>query len=83
MTIAIGENKKVSLWCEVRRRHKNGRIDFYVINGAWEGHIQNGMVHVDATKHKAPGEILWEGEVPTHLSYDYNEAIPWIQEQLK
>lgn len=82
MSIAIGPEggKKVHLWCDNIRRHKDGKVSFSVINGAWGGSIKDGVVHVDEAGTDIPGQaILWEGK---SAPGDYNEAIAWIEKQL-
>lgn len=77
-TIAIGRNSQVSIWCNNIREYNNGTITFDVINGAWSGTLKDGLIYIKGEK-IAEGEVLWKGICPHD---DYNEAIPWIQEQV-
>jgi len=77
-TIAIGKNSKVSIWCSIYREYDTGTITFYVINGAWSGTLKDGFIYIKGEK-ISEGEVLWKGICPHD---DYNEAIPWIQEQV-
>jgi len=79
MEIAIATpDGKVSLWCNVTSINEDGSIDFYVINGAWDGRYHNGQVYVEYTKATYPGMLVWVGNAPG----DYNHAIHWIQDQI-
>ena len=68
---AVGSGTKVTLWC---RDLGNGRGR--VINGDW---YWPDDVH---TSVQGVGEIVWRGEVPEPFNHDYNEAIPWIEQEL-
>lgn len=79
MEIAIATpDGKVSIWCDVTSINEDGSIDFYVINGAWDGRYHNGQVYVEYTKALFPGMLVWVGNAPG----DYNHAIHWIQDQI-
>jgi hypothetical protein len=79
MQIAIATpDGKVSLWCDVKSINEDGSIDFYVLNGAWDGRYHNGQVYVEYTKALFPGMLVWVGDAPG----DYNYAINWIQEKI-
>lgn len=79
MQIAIAyPDGKVSLWCEVNSINEDGSINFYVINGAWNGKYHNGTVYVEYTKATHPGMLVWVGS----KGGNYNDVIPWIQEQI-
>lgn len=87
-TIAIGnpsEPGKVQLWCTFTRRKDH--ISFYVINGAWEGKLyeNDGYLTINGSDRTLPAKIVWEGDVPSKFnrSWDYNEVIPWIEEQIR
>jgi len=83
-TIAIAhpyDSNKVSLWCTFKKRKDHTEI--YVINGAWSGKLYGDYLVIDANNLEIPAEIIWEGDVPEPQSYDYNEAIHWIEQQLK
>jgi hypothetical protein len=85
MQIAIADTTgKVSLWCSVTSINEDGSIDFYVINGAWSGRYDNGKVFVEYTKATYPGFLVWVGQAKYRSDggQDYNDAIPWIQEQI-
>jgi hypothetical protein len=73
----------VELWCSVRKRHSNGTIEFSVINGLWDGTLYaNNTMKVHATGQFWPAILVWEGDVPSKYSFDYNAAIKWIDEEL-
>lgn len=79
MQIAIAyPDGKVNLWCDVTSINEDGSIDFWVINGAWDGRYHNGQVYVNYTKATFPAMLVWVGD----RDGDYNEVIPWIQEQI-
>ena len=79
MQIAIAHaDGKVGLWCDVTSINEDGSIDFYVLNGAWDGRYHNGTVFVDYTKATFPAMLVWVGD----RDGDYNDVIPWIQEQI-
>jgi hypothetical protein len=79
MQIAIADTTgRVNLWCSVNSINEDGSIDFWVINGAWEGRYHNGQVYVEYTKALFPGILVWVGERPG----DYNYVIPQIQEEI-
>lgn len=80
MQIAIADpDGRVNLWCDVTSINEDGSIDFYVINGAWDGRYHNGTVFVEYTKATFPAMLVWVGKAKYG---DYNDAIPWIQEQI-
>jgi len=82
MQIAIADNTgNISLWCEVIGINKDGSINFSVINGAWDGKYHNNTVYVEYTKATYPGFLVWVGQAKFG-GQDYNDAIPWIQEQV-
>ena len=67
------------VWCERTSKNK-----FYVINGNWEGTFNDDgeTLVVDMYPHESlPYKLVWEGDAP-FSDRDYNEAIPWILEQL-
>ena len=79
MQIAIADTDgKVHLWCDVTNINEDGSIDFYVLNGAWNGRYHNGTVFVEYTKATFPAMLVWVG----HTGGYYNDVIPWIQEQI-
>lgn len=79
MQIAIADNDgRINLWCDVTSINEDGSIDFYVINGAWDGRYHNGQVYVEYTKALFPGMLVWVGS----RNEDYNEAIRKIQEEV-
>ena len=79
MQIAIAHmDGKVGLWCHVNSINEDGSIDFYVLNGAWDGRHHNGTVFVEYTKATFPAMLVWVGA----RNGDYNDVIPWIQEQI-
>lgn len=93
MQIAIADTTgKVSLWCAVNSINEDGSIDFYVLNGAWEGRYHNGTVYVEYTKATFPAMLVWVGTAGLQEHSDgkwskfpdsyYNEAIHWIQDQI-
>jgi len=79
MQIAIADlNGRVNLWCDVTSINEDGSIDFWVINGAWQGRYHNGKVYVEYTKALYPGILVWVGG----RGGDYNEVIRQIQEEI-
>ena len=79
MQIAIADTDgKVHLWCDVTSINEDGSINFWVLNGAWDGVYNNGTVYVNYTKATFPGMLVWVGNAPG----DYNHAIHWIQDQI-
>ena len=82
MQIAIADTTgNVSIWCEVIGINKDGSINFSVINGAWDGKYHNNTVYVEYTKATYPGFLVWVGRAKFN-EQDYNDAIPWIQDQI-
>lgn len=93
MQIAIADTTgNVNLWCSVNSVNEDGSIDFYVLNGAWNGRYHNGQVYVEYTKATYPGMLVWVGTAGLREHSDgkwskfadmhYNEAMSWIQEQI-
>lgn len=93
MQIAIADTTgKVNLWCSVNSINEDGSIDFYVINGAWNGRYHKDTVYVEYTKATYPGMLVWsgvaglrehsDGKWSKYTDMNYNEAIQWIQEQI-
>ena len=93
MQIAIADpDGRVNLWCDVTSFNEDGSIDFYVLNGAWDGRYHNGTVFVEYTKATFPAMLVWVGTAGLQEHSDgkwskfpdsyYNEAIHWIQEQI-
>ena len=79
MQIAIAySDGKVGIWCDVTGINEDGSINFYVLNGAWDGRYHSGTVYVEYTKATFPAMLVWVGE----RDGDYNDVIPWIQEQI-
>lgn len=79
MQIAIATpDGKVNLWCDVTSINEDGSIDFYVINGAWNGRYHNGQVYVKYTKATYPGMLVWVGS----RDGNYNDVIPDIQDEI-
>jgi hypothetical protein len=79
MQIAIADTDgRVNLWCTVEGINEDGSMDFYVINGAWNGRYHNGEVYVEYTKATFPGMLVWVGDRPGN----YNDVIPWIQDHI-
>lgn len=87
MSIAISfidRSNNVDLWCTVEEVTEDGYIRFWVINGAWEGTLfpHVNMLLVKETGERFPAKKVWEGNAPFSQS-QYNEAIQWINEQVK
>jgi hypothetical protein len=86
VTIAIAHPdspKEVNLWCTINRSYEDGKIDFYVINGAWNGILYpDGSMKVKETGTIFPAIKVWEGTVDRDHAGDYNTAIPWINSVL-
>jgi hypothetical protein len=79
MQIAIADTEgRVNLWCIVNSINEDGSIDFYVINGAWNGRYHKDTVYVEYTKATYPGMLVWAGE----KGGNYNDVIVWIQGQI-
>ena len=79
MQIAIANTDgNVSLWCNVNSINEDGSINFWVINGAWQGRYHNGKVFVEYTEATFPGILVWVGD----RSGNYNTVIPMIQEEI-
>ena len=79
MQIAIATpDGRVSLWGDVSSINEDGSIDFYVINGAWDGRYHNGQVYIEYTKATIPGMLVWVGS----RDGNYNDVIPWIQDEI-
>ena len=84
MTIAIAylnQPTSVAIWCDAEAPRRDGTRHFHVINGGWHGHIQGQVLFVEGDPTEIPAKIVWEGSVPQH--YDYNEAIEWIESEIK
>lgn len=93
MQIAIADNDgRINLWCTVEGINEDGSINFWVINGAWDGRYHNGQVYVEYTKATFPGMLVWtgvaglrehgDGKWSKHSDMHYNEAIAWIQDEI-
>lgn len=80
--IAIGSGEKVNLWCRLEDEYPNGRLKFWVINGAWQGSILNGKMTIEGAGEISDAEIVWKGDAPFREA-EYNEAIKWIEDQIK
>lgn len=83
---AIGEGRDVWLLCEHRKRRvgeprRPGMVYGYVINGAWDFTLENGILTVldKGTAHKM--EIVWKGMLPDGLG-GYQEALIYIARRL-
>lgn len=80
---AICQGGRVSIWCRSRGTLKNGTRKFEVINGGWTGFITKaGEVHTTKDGKAGTGTVCWEGVAPFRWD-DYNEAIVWIEEQIR
>lgn len=79
--------KIVSIWCNDEGKMKDGSRKFSVINGAWKGYLfEDNTLLVERTGARLPAIVVWEGEVPITYKRSfgyYNEAIHWIEEQIK
>jgi hypothetical protein len=76
---ALGQDGRLSLWCRNKGMNPDGGINFWVINGHWDGVWKDGEVYVNATKGLFKAELYWMGTVPFSDS-DYNEAMNFIRE---
>jgi hypothetical protein len=81
--IAFGyrdDTKGASIWCTISRETKT-EIDFYVINGGWEGVYDKSKEEVLVLRQgfKIPSRIVWRGCSP-FLENDYNESVNWIDD---
>lgn len=61
MYIGIGyvDSDAISLLAEVMKIRDDNNIEFYAVNGAWEGTYKDNIVHVIATKDDIRANILW------------------------
>lgn len=93
MQIAIADTDgRINLWCEVNSVNEDGSINFWVINGAWEGKYHDGQVYVEYTKALFPGMLVWtgiaglkehsDGKWSKYTDMNYNAAITWIQDEI-
>jgi hypothetical protein len=75
---------KVQLWCEYSRVNKNS-VSFNVINGSWDGiyYPDRGEIKIKYTNKTVPVVKAWEGKVPFPENTDYNDAMAWIEKQIK
>lgn len=72
-TFLIMPNK---IWCSGTPEN------FSCLNGAWSGKFKDGKVYVTGREDVLTGcEIVWRGVVPARFA-GYNQAIPWILEQV-
>lgn len=79
MQIAIADNDgRINLWCTVEGINEDGSINFWVINGAWDGVYNNGKVFVEYTKATFPGMLVWVGD----KDGNYNDVMRLIQEEI-
>ena len=82
MQISIADsNNRINLWCNDIRETEEGKTHFSVINGAWDGWIKGDEVYIKKTKQTFFGKLVWKGNAPFN-TWDYNEAIAWIQESV-
>lgn len=71
----------MKLWCDIAAENER-KIEFYVINGAWKGSLENGNLFVEATSETCGNQtVVWRGKAPFGNA-DYNRAIEWIEEQI-
>lgn len=77
MYIGNVDSDRISLLAEVNRISDDDTIDFYVLNGAWEGTFKDNIVHVLKTNSNIPSKILWYGCLPKECR-DYNDGIEYI-----
>jgi hypothetical protein len=72
------------LWCEDAGLTRTGKQRFYVINGAWEGTIDDdGNVYVKETRETYPGGLVfWRGFAEGRGDEDYNEVCEWLKKKL-
>lgn len=79
-----GRGNRVAIWAEVTERHANGDFDFWVINGFWDGQYRAAtrQIRVCQTGRWYDAKIVWAGKAPFRESR-YNEAIAWIEDQIK
>lgn len=61
-----------------------GTLHFDVINGGWSGTLDAyGVLRINDSDDSFDDQaVLWSGEVPRDHAGHFNEAIPWINEQL-
>lgn len=71
---------RAALWCERIGKGAGGLTKFRVINGGWNGLLDEAAAtfHPGSGHDPRPGyEILWEGQVPPQCNY--NEAFLWLK----
>ena len=76
--------KKVRVWAEIRGKDDIGER-FECLNGSWYGWLINerAQLKIDVYEESVhPCIVVWEGEIPYSYSYNYNEAIRYIEEQI-
>lgn len=85
-TFALGQRGpgKALTWCQFERHRPDGGFDFHVISGGWYGVYRDGEVFLDNAGELSwlSAQIVWVGTVPRKLSFDYNRALAWIEEQI-
>ncbi len=90
--IAFGSRRNVQLFCEIKKKHASGVIDFHVINGAWDGSYdpwKGTLFPHRFPENIRPVKVLWKGGYPDHdhnydgrFYRDYNKAMDWIQDRV-
>lgn len=75
--------ERVAAWCRPLGTLEDGAEKFECLNGGWRGTYKDGQVYVEGFEDLTPGVKIWEGIVPDTHSDDYNEAIMWIEQQIR
>jgi hypothetical protein len=79
--ISYAGSDSISLLVEVMNIRNDDTIEFYVLNGAWEGTFKDNIVHVIKTEDDIPAEILWYGCLSKGCK-DYNDAIKYVNDEV-
>src|SRR5579864_1157563 len=79
--------KSVTAWCRPLISYDprfKGLVPFECLNGGWHGKFDpaKNVIHTrdDDLAHPMPAIKVWEGETP---DLGHNEAIRWIEDQIK
>lgn len=70
MRLMLGFNGNPSLLVDVTKYHSDGSFDFWVVNGAWDGVFNKGIVTVNYTKEDIECTILTDNQDRLRGSYE-------------
>src|SRR5579864_1279487 len=83
----VGASVAVTAWCRPLISYDprfKGLVPFECLNGGWHGKFDpaKNVIHTrdDDLAHPMPAIKVWEGETP---DLGHNEAIRWIEDQIK